>query len=181
VPFTSVGEKARWKVLYAKLRAMAVGETLTYEIMGELLDLDPRADRQSIRISLRRAAEELLEKDSRALDAVRGVGYEIVQPRDQLRLARRHGVKAGNQMVMASRMASFVNMEGMAPDVRQGFEVMALGFSQQRDINARQDRKNRDMVAALEQASTKQERTEEEVTELQQRLADLEAKLNPTD
>lgn len=177
MPFESVGEKARWKLLYAKLCAMDVGATLTYEIMGDLLDLDPRLDRQTIRAALRRAADEFLEKNSRALDAVRGVGYEIVQPRDQLRLARWHGVKAGNQMHMANRLSSFVDFNGMDPEVKKGFEVVALGFSQQMEVNSQQDRRNRDMVAALETASIKIERTDEEVSELQKRLADLEAKL----
>lgn len=180
MPFESVGEKARWKLLYDKLCVMEVGAVLSYEIMGSLLDLDPVADRQTIRASLRRAADEFLEKNSRALDAVRGVGYEIVQPRDQLRLARQHGVKAGNQMQMAGKLATYVDFGGMDPEVRKGFEVVALGFSQQLDVNRRQEQRNRDMVAALETASTHIERTDEEVAALNKRLAELEAKLNPS-
>lgn len=177
VPFESIGEKARWKMLYAKLCALDVGAIFTYEQMGELLDLDPDTDRQLIRMALRRAQDEYLEKDSRALDAVRGVGYEIVQPRDQLRLAKRHGTRAGSQMAMAQRLSTYVDFGAMDPEVQKGFEVMARGFSQQLEVNRRQDRANKSMMEALETASTKQERTEEEVSALNERLAQLEAKL----
>lgn len=181
MPFESIGEKARWKILYAKLITMNVGDVLTYSLMAELLDLDPDDDRHLMQTAIRRASQQFLQDDSRALEAVRGIGYEIVAPEDQLRLAKQHNVRAGNQITMARTLVVCVDLSEVQQAVRDGFEMMALGFSQQDEINRTQQRKNTAMMRALSMTSTKQERTQEEVDELQSRLAQLEKKLNPAD
>ena len=180
MPFESIGEKARWRVVYEKLITMSVGDVLTYDRMADLLDLDPRDDRHSMQMAVRRAAQQFLQDDSRALEAVRGIGYEIVAPEDQLRLAKQHNVRAGTQIAMAQALVVCVDLSEVQQAVRDGFEMMALGFSQQDEINRAQQRKNTAMMRALSTASTKQERTQEEVDLLQNRLAQLEKKLGPT-
>lgn len=178
-PFQSVGEKARWKILYDQLRLKNIGDIFTYAEMGALLELDPRLDRHLIQMAFRRAATEYLAKDTRAVDAVRGEGYEIVHPRDQLRLARRHGVKAGRQLDMAVNLSVFVDFEGMDLETRTAFEMVAGGFSHQQELNRRQDRTNRKLWEAQAAATVKVERTQSEVDELKRRLDDLHKLLNP--
>lgn len=176
-PFHSVGERARWKVVYDELTRLDIGDTLTYERMGVLLDLHPRQDRHNIRQALARAAREYLEKDLRALDAVTGVGYRIVEPIEHMRIAKGRGKKAGTQLTIAYKVLTHVDMTGMGVETRSSFENIAMGFAHQIEINRRHDKAIRDLDQAMETVSVKVDRTEEELSEVKDRMRRLEEKL----
>lgn len=179
-PFVSAGEQSRWKIVYARLCLKSIGETVTYEELGPLLDLDPRQDRHVMQAAIRRAADEYLDKDLRALEPVRGVGYTVVHPNAQLRLSRGHSAKARTQLMTAHRLVTSVDQTDMAADVATMYVAVSTGLASQLDVNRRQDLKNKQFEQAIEAASVRVERTEESVGAIQERMAALEAKLVTT-
>jgi hypothetical protein len=178
--FAPLGDEARWRILYRLLVDVPTGEILTYKAMAQALDLDPVRDRPAMVIPLRRAAREHEEKDKRAVEVVRGEGYRVVDVDGHLRLAHKHGRRAGAQLEAAYSKVVNVDLSDVDPEVRRAFEVVARGFSDQMEINrrfsARQDRTER----AVDLVTARSDRTEEEIAQLHERLASLEERLSPT-
>ena len=87
-PFQPVGNQARWRTLYDMIQQRPTDSVITYDEMGEALQLDPIRDRHTMQMAMRRAAKESEEYDARALDSVPNEGYRIVQPHEHMRLAK---------------------------------------------------------------------------------------------
>lgn len=175
--FTPLGEQSRWQLVYAALRRMDIGQTLTYEALGPIMDLDPRRDRPIMQAAIQRARQEFLEKDLRALESVRGIGYTIVLPTAQLRLARGHSSRAKGQLEQAHRLVINVDKEQIDATYATMFETMGQGLADQIARNKQQDRKNAQFAKAIAEGSVRQERTEEEVAAINARMEALEIKL----
>jgi hypothetical protein len=173
-PFEPIGDVARWVTIYQILAEHAVDEVVTYKEMADALDVDPDRDRRTIQGSIARAADELLKVDKHAIEAVPNVGYRIVQPDEQLRLGRGQQRRAGKALKKGHKVTTYVDMTGMDPETRKGFELLARAFAVQGDINrrltARQDR----MEAALQKILPRTDRHEEELAELRARLERVE-------
>lgn len=177
-PFTPTGEQARWRVIYERLQKMEVDGVLTYEEMGELLDLNPVSDRHTLQMAMRRAALELEQVDKHAVDAVRGVGYQVVQPSEHLVLARRHQKKAGRSLKRGRSKAENVNFNEIGPETQRAFLVVASAFQAQMNIIQSLDIRQRNLetaVAAVHQeAGEDRARTAGDIAELRSRLEQLE-------
>lgn len=177
-PFQPEGDRARWRVLYDLLCEAKVGEIVTYQEMAEALGLDPKADRSKVQLAMRRAAAELETQDQRAVDVVANAGYRIVEPEAQLNLAKRHQRKAGKSLKRGHSKVVHVDFNGMEPDVRKAFEVVAGAFAAQIDFNRRLSVRQENLEAAVEavtkQSEVQQQRTDEELTALRERLRRLE-------
>ena len=180
--FTPIGEQARWKTIYDLLRKLDVGETLSYEALGEALDLHPKRDRTTISLAMRRATKELEQVDSHTTDNVRGVGYRVVEPAEQLGLAQRHQRKASRALARGRDKAVYVDLNGLPDETRKAFEVVAAAFAAQSDYMKRMDVRQRNLEKALNAVAVRsdehKQETEAEVTDLRDRLARLEAKLD---
>jgi hypothetical protein len=126
-PFTPIGEVSRWKTLYGVLQKTPVGGIAPYEELGAALGLDPVADRHTIQVAIRRAAQELEETDKRAVEPVTNVGYRVVEVTERLRLARQHQRKAVRALSRGkSKLAKFpvtdpqiVNLAGSSGTSRE--------------------------------------------------------------
>jgi hypothetical protein len=173
-PFEPVGQEARWRTIYALLKANGVGDTLTYERMGEALDLDPERDRQTIRTALYRAAREYEHVDKHALEAIPNVGYRIVEAIEHLTLAQRQQRRAGRALQRGHSVAVNVDFNGMDPSVRKGFEVVGQAFALQMDFNRRFDVRQKRLESVVHHTGERTERNEAEIVELKERLARLE-------
>src|ERR1041384_6912692 len=103
--------------------------------MAGALGLDPKRNRQEMQMAARRAALELERVDRRAVDAVRNVGYRIVQHREVLGLTRRRNRKAGTQLVRGSITAKAVDLNEVDDEMRKGLETLARGLAAQAEIN----------------------------------------------
>lgn len=176
-PFKPVGDVARWRILYGLLVDTPVGALLTYEAMADALGLDPVRQRAAISSAMRRAAEEHEEKDKRAVEAVRDEGYRVVDVEDHLRLAHIHGRRAGTQLEIAYSKVTNVDLSGVDPEIRKGFELVARGFVEQMEINRRLSGRQRRMEKVLDGLTEHSGRTEEELTQLRERLKALETRL----
>lgn len=170
-PFEPIGDTARWRVLYHELlKSTSHGDLITYDAMGNMLDLDPEADRHAIQMAVRRAARELLEADKLALDAVPNQGYRVVQASEHMELARRQQRRSHRALSRGHKTVVNVDFSGMEPEVRKAFDVMASAFAMQMDFNRRIDVRQRNLESATKAVTARQDRTEEELAELRERL-----------
>ena len=172
--FEALGQEARWRAIYALLKPMSMGDILTYERMGEALELDPESARNKIRIALHRAAREYEQIDKHAVEAVPNIGYRIVEAVEHLKLARRHQQRAGRQLKRGHSKSVNVDFNGMDPQVRKGFEVVAQAFSMQMDFNRRFDVRQKRLETVVSGEQVRTDRNEAEIAELKNRLARLE-------
>lgn len=177
-PFKPAGDQARWLVLYGLLRVLDVGDVLTYDEMGTALELDPVKDRHVMQLAMRRAALELERVDKRVADARRNVGYRIVEPPEQLGIARRHQRKAGRSLARGQGKAANVDFNLIDTETRRAFELVASAFAAQLDFNRRMDVRQANLERAVEavtkDAGSRIARTDAELVELRERLARLE-------
>lgn len=173
-PFEPVGETARWRIIYSLLEPLSTGSTLTYEQMGEALNLHPEDDRHSIQMAVRRAARESEQVDKRALEAVPNVGYRIVEPTEHGRLAVRQQQKSSRALKAGRSKVVNVDLNGVDPEVRKAFEVMAQAFSMQLDFNRRMDVRQKRLEDAVDSMAQKHDRSAGEVAALRERLERLE-------
>lgn len=174
VAFEPIGDRARWRVLYDLLRELDVGHTVAYETLADALELHADEDRTTIQLAMRRAAKEYLEVDKRSVKAVPGIGYEIVSEEGKLGLARLHQKKAGRSLQRGQSQVVHVDFNGMEPEVRKAFEVMAGAFAAQLDYTRRLDVRQRNLEEAVDAVTQRSDATDAAVVELQRRLDALE-------
>lgn len=173
-PFEPAGETARWRILYNLLAQVEVDSIVSYETMAEALDLDPRRDRHTMQVAIRRAAIELEKVDKHAVEAVKNVGYRVVEPEEHLRLAKYQQRRSSRALVRGHSKVVNVDLSNVDPEVRQAFEVVAAAFAMQMDFNRRTDIRQKRLEQALDAVHKKSTRTDEEIAELRARLKRLE-------
>lgn len=174
-PFEPTGDRARWRIVYDDLlRDCDHGDQVTYETMGAALNLDPDEDRHAIQMAVRRAARELEEVDKRALDAIPNVGYRVVEAMEHMQLARRQQRRSHHALSSGKSKVANVDLSGLDPETRKAFEVMAQAFAMQMDFNRRIDVRQRNLESATRSVVERQERSENEIAGLRERLARLE-------
>lgn len=172
--FEALGREARWRTIYDLLKPMSVGDILTYDRMAEALELPAAADRNIVRAPLYRAAKEFEEVNKHALEAVPNVGYRVVEAAEHLTLAQRQQKRAGRALKRGHSKVVNVDFNGVAPEVRKGFEVVAQAFSLQMDFNRRFDVRQKRLEAVVRETGQRTDRNEAEIAELKERLARLE-------
>jgi hypothetical protein len=175
-PFEAVGEVARWRTVYSLFQASSIGKVIKYETIADALELHHVDDRHAIQMATRRAAKEYLRNDSRAVEAVKNVGYRVVEPEEHLRLAQGQQKKSRKALVRGHDTAVHVDLNGMEPEVRKAFDVTARAFSTLLEYNRRLDTRQKHLESALNAIVNRQDRSEDDITDLKNRLAKLEAR-----
>lgn len=173
--FEALGPEARWRTVYQLLKVRTAGDLLTYERMGEALELDPLEGRQTIRAALYRAAREFEQVDKHAVEAVPNIGYRVVETQEHLTLAHRQQKRAGRALQRGHSKVINVDFNGVDPQVRQGFEVVARALSMQMDFNRRFNVRQKRLESVVRETGERTNRNETEIAELKERLARLEA------
>jgi hypothetical protein len=178
--FEPLGSEARWRIIYALIQRKEVDQVITYAEMGDALELHPKDDRHTIQMAMRRAAVESEREDKRALEVVRNQGYRIVHAEEHLRLARGQQTKAGRALIRGQSKVENVDLNGMDPNIRKAFDVMATAFSMQADMMRRLSGRQADLEKVVNEVQKRGDergkRTEAEVAELRARLELLETK-----
>lgn len=172
--FEPRGEQARWRTVYDLLKKTPTGGIVTYEHLGETLRLDPDGERNAIQKAVHRAAKEHEQEDKRALDAVPGQGYRIVQATEHLTLAKRQQRKSNRALVKGHSKVTNVDLTGLPTEAQAAFHTVARAFAAQIDFNRRMDVRQGHLEDAVESMATKQERSDAEIAELKRRLEKLE-------
>lgn len=147
--FEPVGEEARWRVAYRLLRVAPTGTVVTYELLGEALGLHPFRDRTKIQAAVRRAAEDHLTNERRAIQATADEGYRVVDATGQLALSRAHQKKALREVERSHEVAVNVDLNGVDPAVRARLEAQAETTAAQLEYNRRLEGRLRQLEAAV--------------------------------
>lgn len=174
-PFEPVNGQARWKTIYALFQESEIDEIVTYEVIGERLELHPVDDRHAIQMAARRAAKQYLEDDDRAVEPVQNVGYRIVEPQEHLRLAQAQQKRSNRSLSRGHKTVMHVDLNGMEPEVRKAFDITARAFATLLEYNRRLDIKQKNLEQSLNSIVHRQDRSDEEIAALKQRLARLES------
>lgn len=146
-------------MVYELFQSAEIGETIGYPAMAEALDLDPERDRHALQMAARKAGLELEKKDRRAVDAVKNVGYRVVEPTEILGLGKRRNRKAGKQITRGAIVVNAVDLNAVDGPVRDALETLARGFAVQGEINRR--------------FAARQQRVEQKVDELANQVSAL--------
>jgi hypothetical protein len=174
-PFIPQGDRARWRIIYDLLVKTETGDTVTYQAMAGALGLHPDRDRQKIQMAMRRAAKEHLENDLRSVAPVPNEGYRIVETPRKLELASKHQARAVRSVRRGRDQIEYADLAGLDDATRTLFEAMAWKFGQQdemlRRLDVRQKRHERQLKAVV----GTQEETAQQLDDLRERLAKLEA------
>lgn len=177
-PFEPIGAEPRWRIAYRLLTETEVGGIVTYDALAEAMGLDPASERALAQLAVRRALREYEKQDLHTAEAVRNVGYRVVDTNGHLMLARRHSRKAGTQHKLGKSKVENVDLSGAEPEVRKAFEVIAHAFAQQQQINRRILEKQARQDRALSLVAQRTERTDEELAQMRKRIEDVENRLS---
>lgn len=165
-----LGHQARWRILYGMLQGVQVGDVVTYDDMAAELGLDPVLERMKVQMAMRRAAEQFERVDKRCLDVIPNHGYRVVTAAEHVGLASRHQRKAGKSLERGHSKAVNVDLSNVDAQTRQALETLARGFALQMDVNTRVEARQERMQKALDSVATQQERAEDDIAELRERL-----------
>lgn len=174
-PFTPLGDRARWQIVYDLLVNTTTGSIVTYQDMGNALGLDPVTERHKIQMAMRRAAKEHLENDLRSVAPVPNEGYRVVETSRKLELARQQQSRAVRAVKRGRDHVSYADLSGVDEPTREVFKAMAWKFMQQDELIHRLDVRQKRHERQLHAAVTAQEQTSQQLTDLQERLAKLES------
>lgn len=130
MPFEPKGEIAQWRIIYRLFQETDIDTTLSYNELGEALDLDPTTERHRIQAAARRAAKQLLEVDDRAVEVVPDVGYRLVSAVRQIPMAGQQVERAGRALDRGRALTTHLRMDELSEQERQIAHTMALGFAQ---------------------------------------------------
>jgi hypothetical protein len=174
-PFQPAGERARWREIYDLLARTETGGVVTYEAMAEATGLDAEDDRHKIQVAMRRAARELLLIDSRSIEAVPNTGYRVVPTEGKLVLASDYQGKARRAIQRGHDQVTYVDLSGLDEPTVELFRAMAWKFAEQSEAIHRLDVRQRRAESQIKAVTAGQQATADEVAELRERLAKLEA------
>lgn len=177
-PFQPLDEQARWRVIYGLLQTTPVNEVLTYAKIGAELGLHPDEDRHTLQVATRRAAKQLLVTENHALVPVINTGYRVVEPHEHVTLARGHQRRSNKSLVRAHEVATHIDVTPLDLPQRQALGAVVLALGAQMDFCRRLDINQKRLADAVTSIGKSQQalatRTEEEVTEIKERLIALE-------
>lgn len=177
--FRPLGRAARWRILYDDLLVPAViGDVVTFDQMGEALDLHPTNDRGKIRSALKRAEQEFLEENGHALKPVRDIGYEVASAAGHIELAYHQQRRATGALERGHLLMTQLDLSGVDANLCNVIATIGNAFEFQRQINQKLDVRQRRLEEALESTRSKNDRTSDEVEALKERLQRLEGQID---
>ena len=172
--FETIGETARWRMVYPILAGTEVEGVIEYDTLAGVLGLDAEADRHIVQQTVRRAGKELEVVDKRAIEVVKNVGYRVVKPVEHLRLASKQQRRARKALKRSESKVVNVDLSNESPEVRNAFALCAQAISVQSEVMNRLDLRQRKLSNALDAIHVKTTRTDSEVDELKERVARME-------
>ena len=165
-----------WQRIYAHMQGMSIGDVLRYDVITELIGPGSRSHFQHL---ARRAGAEMERRDSRVIEAVPLVGYRIVEPSEQIRLAKSRQRRARRELDKAKSKVVHIDRSGLDETTCALVDVMAAALSAQVDFTRRLDVRQRRLEAAVAAVQSSQERSEADLTDLRARLERLERSQEP--
>jgi len=140
--FQPIGEKSRADMLTDALAEADYGTEYTFDELATFAGLET-GDVANVQSVVNAAKRRLTERHRRAVESVRGKGYRIVEPEEQLRLSKKHTTKSRRQLVKARTNVAHADLHGLADEVRAQFTRQESKINylleSQRRISKRQD------------------------------------------
>jgi hypothetical protein len=178
-PFEPVGSASRAELVYPVLERTPIGSVASYQALADALQLHPLRDRPAVAVATRDAGRRLLVEQQRAIEVQRNLGYRIVQADEHLRLAKARNSRARTQLRRGLSVLQNTDFNELTPEMRAGIEAMTLIMSRQEQINREQDRRNKQVQAAIMGVAQKTDLTAGQVEDVLARIAELEARMLP--
>lgn len=108
-----------WRLIYDYTEDMKPGDVVEYAELAKLLAKDgvpPTLER--VQASFRDAMPRILKDRGRTFEAVKNVGYQMVDPVGHLRVSRHLNKRAGRQMRRSSDTVVYADTSGAPEDVK---------------------------------------------------------------
>jgi hypothetical protein len=166
-PFQPIGEKPRWELIYDELSGLDVGDTLTYERLHELLDVE---DRAAVRTPFYKAAQVWGTEHKRALRPVPNVGYRVVDAREHEAIAKNHHKRSKRQLRRGRQVLANADRSRLSEHERQRFDQMEATIGRHEDMIRRLDGRTAKVEKAVAESREAHTVTEERVTALEDAL-----------
>ena len=178
-PFTPVGNRARWRVIYDALANLEPGDVLTYGRAAELLDLHEDRDRHAIQEAVRRAGTENERVNKRVIEPVRNIGYRVIRAAEHAGIAKRFQRKSVVAIRAGASKVVNVRLDELDQPQRNAVAAMAALFARQEAAIAAIDVRQKNVEDVVAVTTRKVDRNEAEVAELRARLEALEQRNAP--
>lgn len=176
--FTSVGPEPQWQVVYNRLITMEIDDVFTYT---ELQGMFPDMEFSLARAIFFQARKYVLRDRHRAFENVRNVGYKMVHPREQGRLATTHEKKARSQNNRALTLVTQVDHSMLTPAERKRISDLEMHYRNIRrflkQLSSRQERLEQRVSVTEKDHGKLIDRVDETQNEVIERLNRLEARL----
>jgi hypothetical protein len=181
VPFQE-NPDAKWRAMYAHARELSPGDTYTYADMAEAAGVELVTDRDLYRVrSLwRRAAQELLEIDQRAVKVVRGVGYRIVNASAHIDIAVTGRARASRALNRANEVVTHVRRDELPPAMLPVVNALQASLAAQIEFAKRTEARATRLERVQDLLVERSEASQEELADMRRRLAALEASRAPS-
>ncbi len=170
--FQPIGDKSRRATVIDLIARADYDSVVTYEELESELGTD-RATAQS---AVNQAKLGLESVHRKSVVAVPNVGYRIVKPNEHHGLAVVHQRKSLRSLRRSLSKVNHVDASQLTEGERAAVTLATTGIAMQLDYMRRNDiraKRHEDMIVATQQQS---DRTADEVSELKDRLARLEAR-----
>ena len=169
--FEPIGEVSRKELALKVLVELRPGDVVSYERLEEAVGT---SDRPAVQAAVRDAAKVYLRSHGRAVEAVRGEGYRVVEPDGHARIAEKRRERSRRELVKAHDVVTFVDVSEMSVDGRRAAEGLQAVLAAQMAFNQRMDARLRSAERATEAVAVRTDQTEAEVAALKERLERLE-------
>lgn len=167
VPFQPKADRPEWRILYEDLLdGLDFGDLVTYEQLDEALGRDFRANR----VPLKRARQELLRTQKRALRFVTNKGYRVAEAREHRDLAQSEHLFGRRKVRRATDLALHVEHSKLTPEERAEIDRLALAYRRHEQLLRRLDAKverQAKVIAEHGEAISEMAEVRDQVTRLQ--------------
>jgi hypothetical protein len=130
MPFTPKGALPQWQVVFRLFQQANAGQVITWPEIAAALGVDPHTDRGRMRAPARKAMQQMLLTENRAVEPVRGQGYRVVTAEQQIPLAGAQIERAARALDRGEELATHIRLGDLNPDGQAIVKTMALGFAQ---------------------------------------------------
>lgn len=166
-PFQPVGEKPRWELIYAELVTLDVGDTLTYERLYELLEVE---DRSAVRTPFYKAAQVWGSEAKRALRPVPNVGYRVVEAAEHEQIAKGQHRSARRKLRKSRQVLANADRSRLDEDQKRRFDQLEATLGRHEDMIRRLDARTAKVEKAVAESKQKHNVTDERISALEDAL-----------
>lgn len=166
-PFTPIGEKPRWEYIYEELVTLDIGDTLTYERLHELLDVE---DRAAVRPPFYKAAQVWGSEAKRALRPIPNVGYRVVDAPEHEHIAKAQHRSARRKLRRSRQALANADRSRLDDGQRQRFDQMEATLGRHEDMIRRLDGRTAKVEKAVAESRRKHTVTDERISALEDAL-----------